>query len=133
VSAERVFWPLLCALLAFHWITSGDNPTVIVAYYGAQPGEHAKEVRYAADVVAQKVRYLDPNFGGQSFDVCTVLDARNWRCEMTVPSGWPPAAYVATDGAITVTDSKNFEAPESWFKWKSARLFGSLAKMWGGT
>jgi hypothetical protein len=131
VNFERIFWPLLCALLVFHWIGGRDSSTILVAYYGAQPGEPAKEVRYAADVVSQKVRYLDPTLGGFTFDVCTVLDARNWRCELTVPSDWPAAAYVVTDGDITITDKKNFISPESWLKWESARLLGPLAKMWG--
>jgi hypothetical protein len=133
VNLERIFWPVLFALFVFHSVSSRDSPTVLVAYYGAQPGQRATQVRYAADVLTQKVRYLDPTLGGQSFDVCTVLDARNWRCELTVPSNWPPAAYVATDGVITITDKKNFISPESWIKWESARLFGPLAKMWGAT
>jgi len=133
VSFERIFWPLLCAWLAFQLVTGRDSPTVLVAYYGAQPAEHARVVRYAADLVTQKVRYLDSNYGSLSFDKCTVLDARNWRCELGAPPDWPPAAYLATDGVITVTDTKHFESPESRLKWESARLFGSLAKMWGAT
>jgi hypothetical protein len=129
---EKVFWPVLCALLAFNWVTTRQSPTVLVAYYGAQPGDPANKVLYAADVSTQKVRSLS-DLGGSSFDDCTVLDARNWRCDLTVPSGWPAAAYVATDGTITVTDKKNFIEPESWLKWESARLFGPLAKIWGAT
>jgi len=133
VSFERILWPVLFALLAFQWTSSRNSSTVLVAYYGAQPGEHATKVQYAADVLAQKVRYIDPIMGSQSFSVCTVLDARNWRCELSGPPSWPPAAYVATDGVITITDKTHFIAPESWFKWESARLLGSIAKMWGAT
>ena len=130
---ERVFWPALCAVLAFHWILSSrHNSPVLVAYYGTQPGEPAHKILYAADVAQQKVRTIG-NLGGFSFDDCMVLDARNWRCEIKVPSGWPIAAYVATDGEVTVTDKKNFVQPESMLKWESARLFGPLAKLWGAT
>ena len=52
----------------------------------------------------------------------------DFLCELAVPSDWPPAAYVATDGDITVTDKKNFISPESLLNWEPARLFGSPRK-----
>ena len=133
MSFDRTFCPALCAVLAFHWIaSSSETSAVITAYYGTRPGDPASKVLYAADVARQEVRSLS-YLGGSTLDSCTVLDARNWRCELKVLPDWPPAAYIATDGDITVTDTKNFVQPESKVKWESARLFGPLAKLWGAT
>jgi len=134
MSFERIFWPLLCALLAFHWVTSRDRSTVVVAYYGAQPGQRADEVRYAGDIATQTVRSFSATLGPSTLTDCMVLDARNWTCPGPSISDLGGLSSIsAADGEVSVSNTKVLIAPESWFMWKSARLLGPIAKLWGAT
>ena len=134
MSFERIFWPLLCAMLAFHWLTSTEVSTVVVAYYGATRGIRADEVRYAGDVATQTVRTISTYGGPDTLKACTVLDARNWTCPgPSLPDLGGPSSINARDGQIVVSNTKILIPPESWFLWKSARLLGPVAKMWGAT
>jgi len=130
---RKIFWPLLCALLAFNWITSTHSATIAVAYYGASPGDRAHVVRYAGDAATQTVRMLS-SFGPGTMTNCTVLDARNWSCPgPSAEAVGAPSSIDSDDGKITVSNPKILIAPESWLMWKSARIFGPIAKVWGAT
>jgi hypothetical protein len=137
VSYDRLVWPVLCALLLYHWATEHD--TTITAYFGA-PGAH--EIRYITDPAGQSVRSITIFDDGSrvlgirsgSAGECTVFDAGNWTCKgPTLPDLGGASSFGAKDGKYFVENTKILTPAESWLMWKSARLFGSPAKLWGAT
>lgn len=125
VSYSRIFWPVLCALLVAGWESDWHHSSTVMAYFPPHDGEQATRTLFAANAITQKVTAMDvDNMSASTFDKCTVIDARNWRCEFYKLDSWPMNAYVVTDGVLTVTDSKHMIQPTCWVIWQWYSLFG---------
>jgi hypothetical protein len=134
VNSDKLTFPAACMLMALYLWATERPPTVVVAYYGATPGSLAEEIRYAGDVATQSVRSISTYDDPETMNGCTVLDAVNWTCPgPSLPDLGGRSSISATDGQISVSNTKILKSPESRIKWKSARFFGPVAKLWGAT